>query len=103
MIILFFSYSTVISSPLLTKTVNIPVVSNGGIGKVLQVKDIFLKTQVSGIAISSMFHYYCINKQIFNITEYEIGNLEYINKKTKFSKFETYKISSFKNQLRKFL
>lgn len=62
--------------------VNIPIVANGGIGNKLQVKNIFEKTDISGVAISSMFHYSYLDKQNIksrNMRNFEEGNLDYLN------------------------
>lgn len=62
------------------KFVDIPIVSNGGIGSCMQVKEILNKSDISGIAISSMLHYNYLSKIKTKITSnYEEGNLDYLN------------------------
>jgi len=66
----------------ISKFVDIPIIANGGIGKKLHVKEIFEKTNISGVAISSMFHYSYLSKQkkkFKNLKNFEEGNLDYLN------------------------
>ena len=64
------------------KFVKIPIISHGGIGSNLQVKDI-KRADISGVAISSMFHYNYlnqINKQNKKLLNYDEGNLDFLNR-----------------------
>ena len=65
------------------KFVKIPIISHGGIGSNLQVKDILKRADISGVAISSMFHYNYlnqINKQNKKLLNYDEGNLDFLNR-----------------------
>ena len=85
---------------IINKFIEIPIVYNGGIGNVKQARNLFKKFQnISGVSISSMFHYYCLNNQIFNNNKFEIGNIEYLDNRKKFDSFETHNISKFKKKL----
>ena len=87
----------------ITKNVKIPVIANGGIGSSKHVYDLFTQSLVSGVAISSMFHYYCLNNHMFLKSDYDLGNIEYLNKKLKFTKFDTCNILSLKKKINKIL
>jgi len=41
----------------LTKKVNVPVIANGGCGKLHHLKEVFLNAEVQAVAVSSMFHF----------------------------------------------
>ena len=65
------------------KFVKVPIISHGGIGSNLQVKDILKRADISGVAISSMFHYNYlnqINKQNKKLLNYDEGNLDFLNR-----------------------
>lgn len=80
--------------------INVPFIYNGGIGKINQCKDIFKKyEELSGLSIASMFHYYCLNNNIFFDKNFDLGNVEYLYKRNKFNNFKTFKISDFKKKL----
>ncbi len=86
----------------ISKIIIVPFIYNGGIGSVNQTKKIFNNYKfISGLSISSMFHYYCLNNNIFTDKEFELGNIDYLYNKNKFNKFETYKISNFKKKILK--
>ena len=62
---------------------NSKLISHGGIGSNLQVKDILKRADISGVAISSMFHYNYlnqINKQNKKLLNYDEGNLDFLNR-----------------------
>ena len=83
--------------------IKVPFIYNGGIGNISQGKDILKQYKVvSGLSIASMFHYYCLNNDIFNDKNFDLGNVEYLYKKNKFKNFKTFKISDFKNKLLKY-
>ena len=42
------------------KIINIPIIVNGGIGKLSQIVDIFKSCDISGLALSSILHYECV-------------------------------------------
>ena len=42
------------------KIINIPIIVNGGIGKLSQIVDIFKSCDISGISLSSILHYECV-------------------------------------------
>lgn len=84
------------------KIVNIPIISNGGVGTKLHVKNILNETEISGIVISSMFHYNYLNnsKKIYSRSEYDEGNLDYLNNfYDSNNKFENLNIRQLKNYL----
>ncbi len=85
---------------MIVSIVDIPIIYNGGIGNIYQAKNLFNSyKKLSGLSLSSMFHYYCLNNNIFEKIEFDIGNIDYLHKNNKFTKFETYKISTFKKKL----
>ena len=46
----------------LSNAVKIPVIAHGGAGNYFDVKKIFEKTKVDGVAVSSLFHYSSVKK-----------------------------------------
>ena len=79
--------------------VTIPVISNGGPGKLEHFKEVFEKTNTEAIAVASMLHYNDSIKNL-NISEYaREGNISFIRSGNKFSKFDTCHISEIKNLL----
>jgi len=59
-----------------SSSVDIPVIAHGGAGNFNHVLEVIKKTNVSGVAISSMFHYNYIKK--FKVKS-KIGNFSYLN------------------------
>ncbi len=76
----------------------IPLIINGGIASKKHVEKIF-KYNVSGVAISSMFHYQILNKLNFKEKDFDIGNLDYLLKFKNNSNFENTNITSLKKYL----
>jgi len=58
--------------------VSIPVVAHGGPGKNQHVLDLVNKLPVSGVAISSLFHYDCIKNKIFSNNYEGEGNVDFL-------------------------
>lgn len=85
------------------KIIKIPIISNGGIGTNLQAKEILEKTKISGIAISSMFHYNYLKKiktKNKELSNYDEGNLDYLNNfYDSNNNFENSSIKNLKNFL----
>ena len=63
---------------LVCESVNIPIVINGGVGNILDIKEIIKNENISGIAISSILHYYVVfNQNTFNKNSPE-GNMNFL-------------------------
>ena len=77
-----------------SRSVKIPVIAHGGAGNFQHILDVIKKTNVSGVAISSMFHYHYIKK--FKVNS-RIGNYNYLNslKKNKSDKNLIMKLKKF--------
>jgi cyclase len=81
--------------------VSIPVIANGGPGKLEHFKEVFEKTSTEAIAVASMLHYNDSTKNV-NISEYsKEGNISFIKSGNKFSKFDTCNIFEIKKLLEK--
>ena len=63
------------------KKIEIPIILSGGAGSYNHIKELFYNTKVDGVAISSMFHYFLVekNKKIIKKNKYEEGNLTFLN------------------------
>ena len=66
----------------LENKIEIPIILSGGAGSYEHVKEAFNNTKIDGIAISSMFHYFLVEKDIKNIQgqKYQEGNLAFLKK-----------------------
>lgn len=73
----------------ISDNVKIPVIAHGGAGNFKDVYEVIKKTSVSGVAISSMFHYEAINH--FNRPNIKIGNTNFINNYKKNKSINTIK------------
>ncbi len=65
----------------ISKAVAIPVISHGGAGSFKDILDVIKKTNISGVSISSLFHYNSINNKKKLSTK--LGNLDFIKKQKK--------------------
>ena len=79
------------------KNVNIPVIAHGGAGKFDHVYKIINETNVSGVSLSSLFHYGICNK--FKFKSNEIGNINFLEN-NKNSKIRN-NLKELKNYLKK--
>lgn len=83
----------------IASVVQIPVIANGGPGKLEHIKQVFEKTDADAIAIASMLHYNdrqnIVNPSNFN----REGNISFLMSGSKFSKFDTCQISEVKSFL----
>lgn len=62
----------------IAKKVSIPVIAHGGAGSFQDVLEVIKKTNISGVAISSLFHYNCIIPE--KNVKIKIGNLDFLSK-----------------------
>ena len=74
--------------------VNIPLVINGGVGKIDDIKNLISNFKVSGVAVGSAFHYYYLNsfikdKQISGNKDFTLGLVE----NTKYNCFSIKKLN----------
>ncbi len=65
----------------ISKLVKIPVIAHGGAGTFEDVYNVINKTNISGVAISSLFHYDTCSK--FNFKKKIIANTHFLNSKKK--------------------
>lgn len=85
-----------------SKKINIPLIANGGFGKLSHIKDLLNYCDPSGIALSSALHY----SSMLNIKKKENlneGNFEFMNNKKKFLKFEKTSIKKIKTYMNNLL
>ncbi len=85
----------------IVKLVNIPVVSNGGIGKKEHCTEILKTVPVHGLSIGSMFHYEYLSKNNSDFEKKQEGNIEYLRKKITPSNITQCNISDLKRKLLK--
>jgi cyclase len=80
--------------------VKLPVIAHGGAGNFFDILDVIKNSKVSGVAISSLFHYQtCIN---FPVPKVVTGNLEFLKKyQSENKKINIRIIQKLKNYLRK--
>lgn len=62
----------------ISENVNIPVIAHGGAGNFMDIYDVIKNTSVSGVSISSLFHYEFV-RHSKSIIKSSIGNYEYLN------------------------
>ncbi len=84
---------------LVSEKVTIPVIAHGGAGNKEDVVNVIKKGKADAVAISSLLHYNAINKIKFNSANEQEGNLEFINAKKKFKKFDLLSVGSLKRSL----
>ena len=81
---------------IISNTVKVPVIANGGAGSFEDIYDIINQTKISGVAIASFFHYNNLLKT--DLGKIKIGNTDFIKK----ASFNNNKISIIK-RLKRFL
>ena len=81
--------------------VKVPLILNGGIGKKEDAHELLSFKEISGLAISSMFHYKLIESIDFTNLDFSIGNIDFIKKYTANSKIDTLSILELKKNLLK--
>lgn len=79
--------------------VDIPVIANGGPGKLEHIKDVFKKTDADAVAIASMLHYNDRQSIVIPSNFNQEGNISFLMSGSKFSKFDTCQISEVKSFL----
>lgn len=62
----------------ISKYIKIPVIAHGGAGNFQDVYDVINSSSISGVAISSLFHYDLLNKLTFKNTKKKIGNFYFL-------------------------
>lgn len=77
--------------------VSIPLVAHGGAGNVNQVCELAEQKRVSGLAISSMFHYEAVRRMSLN--ESIEGNLDFLKSGKEFTKVVPISIGDLKKKL----
>ena len=82
----------------ISKIINIPIIVNGGIGKLSQIVDIFKSCDISGISLSSILHYECVLQNSIEDNTLE-GNRSFLSNKRKISNIETINLKNLKKQL----
>lgn len=68
----------------ISKNASIPIIAHGGAGEIKHVIELVKKTNVSGVALSSLLHYDIAN--FFKIKNRTIGNLNYLESNSKIKK-----------------
>lgn len=85
------------------KIIRVPLIINGGANSKIAIKNVLKKKFVSGVAISSMLHYFLIQTKDFIFKKKGEGNSEYLNSPLISDKhnFETTSIKNLKFYLKK--
>ena len=68
----------------ITKNTNIPIIAHGGAGCKEDIIDVFKKTDIDALAISSILHYEFLEHSSSSVNIYE-GNSEFLKQKRSFS------------------
>ena len=68
----------------ISENASIPIIAHGGAGEIKHVIELVKKTNVSGVALSSLLHYDIAN--FFKIKNRTIGNLNYLESNSKIKK-----------------
>jgi cyclase len=85
---------------MVANAVSIPVIAHGGAGNLEHIKDIFLDTEVSAVAISSILHYDFIKRFCTaGPYDYAEGNLDFIKSKKSFKIIEPLGFEKIKDAL----
>ena len=79
--------------------IKVPLILNGGIGKQEDAHYLLSIKEISGLAISSMFHYKLIESMDFTNLHFPIGNIDFIKKIVTSSKINTSSILELKQYL----
>lgn len=80
----------------ISKYIKIPVIAHGGAGDFKHVYDVINASRVSGVAISSLFHYDLLNLLPSKQTKKKIGNFHFLkNFKRKKYKNNLYKLKQY--------
>ena len=86
------------------KLITSPLIISGGAGNIKQVKSLFKKTDVSGVAIGSLLHYNLIQgKKLIEKDFINEGNIDFIKKNNSINKkFENRSVDKLFKKLSKF-
>ncbi len=80
--------------------VKIPVVAHGGAGNIAHIRELIDNTDISGVAISSMLHYYLIKQVTISSENIEQeGNFAFLKGERDSFSQEVYSIAELKKQL----
>lgn len=83
----------------ITDLVKIPVIAHGGAGSIDDVVDVATQTNISGIAIASIFHYNHMKELSTKIDNTKEGNIDFLLSGRSFSNIETASITDVKKSL----
>ncbi len=80
--------------------VSIPVIANGGAGKLEHIKEVIVKGGADAVSIASMVHYHFVkNYKLDKASFKEEGNIEYLQQKRDLSILEKRDILKIKEYL----
>lgn len=79
--------------------VSIPVIAHGGAGRVDHINEVFLKTEVSAVAIASILHYDFIKRLKVEPDDYTEGNLDFVKSRNVFKIIHPAGLEEIKNSL----
>jgi cyclase len=84
---------------MVTSAVSIPVIAHGGAGKVEDISEVILKTDVNAVAISSLLHYDYIKQCKVDLNNSTEGNLDFIKSGSAFKIIHPASMAEIKNSL----
>ncbi len=84
---------------IISESVNIPVIAHGGARTHSDITKVLTSTQASAVAISSMLHYGYLNKMQSKLSNYEEGNIDFINKNINYKDYSKTSILDIKKNL----
>ncbi len=79
--------------------IKVPLILNGGVGKKEDAFNLLSLDKVSGLAISSMFHYRLIKNINFSNIDFDLGNIDFLKNFAKDSGINTLSIVDLKKYL----
>jgi len=83
----------------INQNISIPLIANGGAGKLEDFSDLILEANVDAIAFSSLIHYDFIKKYNTESASKLEGNIEYIKSQGNSNNFKTFTIKEIKEYL----
>ncbi len=84
---------------MVAEAVSIPVIAHGGAGRVEQIREVILRTEVNAVALSSILHYDFIKHCEVEPDRYIEGNLDFVKSGSVFKIIQPANLSVIKHSL----
>lgn len=85
---------------IISDSVSIPVIAHGGAGSVQDVHEVIEQGHASAVAVASILHYGCTEKDISSLQKRSEGNIEFLKSGRAFSRFKPVQLPDLKEILR---